>query len=152
MHGWTRWAGWPKRVAVDRGTHNRGVFGTTLAQKSVLVRQAGLESPEQIGRVERRNAVLKDLMNKAIKETNAKGKEAIDMILSEILNAINELSRHGGFAPCQWVLSKLPRSPATLGDEAEAHDIGAIQAHVNAPTAFALQAKYREIARHAFIQ
>ena len=135
VHGWTRWAGWPKKVAVDRGTHNRGVFGSTLAKKSVLIRPAGLESPEQIGRVERRNAVLKEMMNKVIKETNATGREAVDMVLSECLNAINELSRHGGFAPCQWVLSKFPRTPATQGDEAEAHDIGAIQAHVDGPTA-----------------
>ena len=33
--------------------------------------------------------------------------------------------RHGGFAPCQWVLSKLPRAPATQGDEDEFEDIGA---------------------------
>ena len=81
-------------------------------------------------------------MNKVIKETNAIGKEAVDMVLSECLNAINELSRHGGFAPCQWVLSKFPRTPATQGDEAEAYDIGAIQAHMDGPTAFALQSKY----------
>ena len=55
VHGWTRWAGWPKLVACDRGTHNRGIFGTTLSQKGVRIRPAGLESPEQIGRVERRN-------------------------------------------------------------------------------------------------
>eukprot|EP00973_Karenia_brevis_P095289 12426664-Karenia_brevis.AAC.1 len=24
VHGWTRWAGWPEKVACDRGTHNRG--------------------------------------------------------------------------------------------------------------------------------
>ena len=134
-------------VACDRGTHNRGIFGTTLAQKSVRIRPAGLESPEQIGRTERRNALLKDMLTKTIKDTNAIGRDAVDMALSECLNAINEMSRHGGFAPCQWVLSKFPRTPATQGDEAEAHDIGATQAHVDGPTAFALQSKYREAAR-----
>ena len=38
------------------------------------------------------------------------------------------------------------------GDEAEAHDIGAIQAHVNGPTAFALQSKFREVARKKFVK
>ena len=81
------------------------------------VRPAGLESPEQIGRVERRNQMLKNMMKKVIKETHAIGEEAMGMILTECRNAINEITRHGGFAPCQWVLSKLPRAPATQGDE-----------------------------------
>ena len=65
------------------------------------------------------------------------------------LNAINEMTRHGGFAPCQWVLSKLPRAPATQGDEEEFADIGAIQSRIDGPTAFALQGKYRQRAREA---
>ena len=74
------------------------------------------------------------------------------MILSESLNAINELSRHGGFAPVQWVLSKFPRTPATQGDEEEAADIGAIQGHVDGPTQFGLQSRCRAEARDAFIR
>ena len=75
----------------------------------------------------------------------------MDMVLTECINAINEMSRHGGFAPVQWVLSRFPRSPATLGDESEAADIGAIQAHVDGPTEFALQSAYRLEARKAFV-
>ena len=65
---------------------------------------------------------------------------------------MNELSRHGGFAPVQWVLAKFPRQPATMGDEEECHDIGAIQAHLDGPTEFALQARYRLAARENFIK
>ena len=53
--GWVRPFGWPKSVAIDRGTHNRGVFNSTLARKGVRFNPVGLESPEQIGRVEGRN-------------------------------------------------------------------------------------------------
>ena len=53
IHGWTRWAGWPELVRCDRGTHKRGVFGLTLAKKGEAIGPAGLEAPEQIGRVER---------------------------------------------------------------------------------------------------
>ena len=74
----------------------------------------------------------------------------MDMILSEALIAINEITRHGDFALVQWVLSKMPRTPGTQGDENEAHDIGTIQAHVTAPTAFAMQSKYRFIARKSY--
>ena len=53
VHGWTRWARWPKLVRCDRGTHNRGAFGSTFAKNGVVIRPAGLEAPEQIGSVER---------------------------------------------------------------------------------------------------
>ena len=43
----------------------------------------------------------------------------MDMILSECLNAVHEMSKHGGFAPAQWVLSRHPRAPTTMGDEDE---------------------------------
>ena len=43
----------------------------------------------------------------------------MDMIFSVFLNAANEMTRHVGFAPAQWVLSRLPRSPAAMGDEDE---------------------------------
>ena len=132
--GWVRPFGWPKAVAVDRGTHNRGVFGQTLSKKGVRTNTAGLESPEQIGRVERRNQTLKHIIAKVVKETNAIGRQAMEMVLTEAITTINEMSRHGGFAPVQWVLARFPRQPATLGDEDERADIGAIQAHVEGPS------------------
>ena len=30
VHGWIRWVGWPELGRCDRGTHNRGVFSSTL--------------------------------------------------------------------------------------------------------------------------
>ena len=81
----------------DRGTHNRGAFGSTLAKNGVAIRPAGLAAPEQIGRVERRDAMLKKMMSKVIKDTHASGRESMDMILIECLNAANEMTRHGGF-------------------------------------------------------
>ena len=56
---WVGWAGWPQTLSCDRGVHNRGVFARTLAQHGVLIRQAGVESPEQIGRVERHGGLFK---------------------------------------------------------------------------------------------
>ena len=109
----------------DRGLHNRGIFHKAVAKKGVQVRQAALESPEQIGRVERRSDVLKKMMTKVIKETNANGERQVDMVITDCISAINEMSRHGGFAPAQWVLSRLPRVPASQGDEAEFADRGA---------------------------
>ena len=74
----------------------------------------------------------------------------MDMILSECLNASNEMTRHGGFAPAHWVLSRLPRNPATMGDEDECLAVGALQARADGPSTFGVQSRYRAKAREAF--
>ena len=139
-------------VRCDRGTHNRGVFGSTLSKSGVAIRPAGLEAPEQIGRVERRGSLLLKMMSKVIKDTHASGKESMDMILSECLNAANEMILPGGFAPAQCVLSRLPRNLATMGEEDECLDVCAWQAHADGPTTFDVQTRYRAKAREAFVR
>ena len=54
-----------------------------MSKKGVRINPAGLESPEQIGRVERRNQTLKRMLIKVIKETGAIGKGAVDTALTE---------------------------------------------------------------------
>ena len=83
--------------------------------------------------------MLKRMMSKVLKDTHASGRESVDMILSERLNAVNEMTRHGGFAPAQWVLSRLPRNPATMGGEDECLDVGALQAYADGPKTFGVQ-------------
>ena len=117
-----------------------------------MIRLAGLEAPEQIGRVERRGDMLKKMMSKVIKDTHASGGESMDVILSECLNAPNEMTRHVSFAFAQWVLSRLPRSPATMGDEGECLDGSALQAHVDGPSTFGVQSRFRAKAREAFVR
>ena len=39
-------SGWPRLVRCDRGTHNRGVFSSTLVKNGVMIRLAGLEAPD----------------------------------------------------------------------------------------------------------
>ena len=152
VRGWTRWAGWTELFRCDRGTHNRGVFGSTLTKNGVAIRPARLEAPEQNGRVERRGAMLKRMMSRVIKDTRASGKESMDMILSECLNAVNEMTRHGGFAPAQWVLSRPPRNLATMGEEDECLDVCALQTYADGPTTAGVQSRYRATAREAFVR
>ena len=47
---------------------NCGVFARTLAQHGVLIRQAGVESPEQIGRVEQHGGLFKAVLKRMITE------------------------------------------------------------------------------------
>ena len=60
MKYWASPFGWPKVITHDRGLHNRGAFAYGLAAHGVLIRQAGLESPEHIGRCERHGGILKE--------------------------------------------------------------------------------------------
>ena len=53
MQSWVNWAGWPKYVRVDRGLHNRGYFARMLGAHGICPLNAGLESPEHIGKVEK---------------------------------------------------------------------------------------------------
>jgi hypothetical protein len=108
----------------------------TIRSTGIRFRPATLESPEHIGRTGRRGDLLKWMMIKVISETKAIGDEAVDMILAECVNAINEMYRNGGFVPIQWVPSKFPRIPATQGNGQDARDTWHTQAHVDGPTAF----------------
>ena len=76
----------------------------------------------------------------------------MDMILSDCLNAANGMTRHGSIAPAHCLLSRLPRNAATMGDEDECLDVGALQAHVGGPTTFGVQSRYRVKAREAFVR
>ena len=69
--------GWPQTLSCDRGVHNRGVFARTLAQHGVLIRQAGVEGPEQIGRVERHGGFFKAVLKRMITEHAVQGFEDI---------------------------------------------------------------------------
>ena len=87
---------------------------------------------------------LKKRMSKVIKDTHASGRESMDMILSECLNAVNEITRHGGFAPALWVLSRLPRNPSHHGST---KDVGALQVHADWTDNLRLQSHHRARAR-----
>ena len=52
----------------------------------------------------------------------------------------------------QWVLSRLLRSLANMGDEDECLDVSALQAHADGPTTFGIQSRYRAKAREAFVR
>ena len=149
---WVGWAGWPQTLSCDRGVHNRGVFARTLAQHGVLIRQAGVESPEQIGRVERHGGLFKAVLKRMITEHAVRGFDDIKIAIAEAVSTKNNLSRNGGFSPSQWVFGTLPRGPGDQFDEQEFADLGPLQGQLEPGTAFARRAELRASARRAFIR
>ena len=111
-------------MSCDRGVHNRGSFlHVHLAQHGVLIRQAGVESPEQIGRVERHGGLFKAVLKRKITEHAVQGFDDIKIAIAEAVSTKNNLSRNGGFSPSQWVFGTLPRGPADQFDEQEFADL-----------------------------
>ena len=136
---WVGWAGWPQTLSCDLGVHNRGVFARTLAQHGVLTDQAGVESPEQTGGVERHGGLFKAMLKRMITEHAVQGFDDMKIAIAEVVSTKTNLSRNDGFSPSQWVLGTLPRGP---GD----------QGQLEPGTAFARRAELRASARRAFIR
>ena len=151
-HGWTRWARWPELVRCDReNTQQRRIrFDSCQERCGDQTCWTGSARTNWKSRTTRCHAQEDDV--EIIKDTHASGRESMDMILSECFNAANEMDRHGGFAPAQWVLSRLPRNLATMGDEDQCLDVGALQAHADGPTTFGVQSRYPGIGREAFVR
>ena len=99
-------------------------FARTFAQHGVLIRQAGVESPEQIGRVERHGGLFKAVLKRMITEHAVRGFDDIKIAIAEAVSTKNNLSRNGGFSPSQWVFGTLPRGPGDQFDEQEFADLG----------------------------
>ena len=77
MKYWASPFGWPKVISHDRGLHNRGAFAYGLAAHGVLIRPAGLESPEHIGRCERHGGILKRAFRRIVRQHNLTGKTEV---------------------------------------------------------------------------
>ena len=64
---WIAWAGLPRCVMADRGTHNRGTFMSYLTEKGVDVRFAATEAPWMLGKVERHGGLAKAVIRNAVR-------------------------------------------------------------------------------------
>ena len=148
---WFSWRGHSVNIACDRGLHNRGVMKKYMDEHGIQVFHTPLESPENLGRVERHGGIVKSLFRKVCKETGAIGREQVEQVLLEVVSTKNNSSRVGGFSPSQWVLGKGPRSdPSPLSEERFA-ELGAIEARHNPESIFALQHMARQEAQKAFV-
>ncbi len=122
---WTTWAGIPKFLVVDRGTHNRGAFQLELEKLGVTFREVATEAPYQLGRTERHGGILKNMLNRVIHATQATGLGDLQLALTQCLEVKNQHSNMGGFSPAQWVLGRNPSRGVWTEDdekEAEVHD------------------------------
>ena len=147
LRSWIGWAGHPRSILVDRGTHNRGIFMHELERRGCRFKLAALEAPYQLGKVERQGGVLKGMLKRVINAENISGELEIQMALAECLETKNRQGTVGGFSPSQWVIGKNPRNLAWQ-DEAE-DDFMAISDQ-DPTSSFNRRAGFRESAKLAW--
>ena len=123
-----------------------------MASHGVEIRQAGLESPEHIGRCERHGGIIKQAFKRVVRENHVKAKEQVKEAMLECQMSRNEFIRVGGFSPSQWVLGRSPRGVGTLLDEEELGQLGVLSGRMDATTAFGRKAEFRHSARKAFVK
>eukprot|EP00959_Pyramimonas_sp_CCMP1952_P054455 1138654-Pyramimonas_sp.AAC.1 len=91
-------------MVLDRGLRNRRVFLQWVKSRGIDLRDAGVESPEQMGRAERHGGLWKNILKNVVRDKKVSGLDEVIFAASEVDNTKNEMSRVVGFAPAQWVL------------------------------------------------
>ena len=84
---WQSWAGWPTNLVSDLGIHNKGVFARTLSMNGVAHSVIALESPELLGRVERRGGTWKGVAIRVITGCSVCGEREMKMV-APIINTM----------------------------------------------------------------
>jgi hypothetical protein len=117
-------------------------------EHGVLIRQAGVEAPYQIGKIERHGDIFKSMLKNIVKENAVTGFSGIENSSASVRSTKNSMMRAGGYSPSQWVLGVNPCST----DADQAADLGLFQSRIDLATTFAQSAALRLPARRAFVR
>ena len=88
-----------------------------MSENGMQVHHAPLETPEQIGGVERHGGIAKAMFRKVPVEAKPVSLLEVQSCLDEVTRVKNPNARHGGFSASQWVLRQCPRGAPSLADE-----------------------------------
>ena len=99
---WSKWAGVPLRVSVDMegGFAGEDFWEKVSPAETSLSAIAGT-ARWQAGKVERRNAIIKDVLRKNVQCTQPSGREAMRVMSREVAFAKNSVVREHGWSPCR---------------------------------------------------
>eukprot|EP00438_Fugacium_kawagutii_P005300 Skav213865 [mRNA] locus=scaffold2366:336381:344444:- [translate_table: standard] len=115
---WFRPFGHPLMVETDDDGNFAGDFKEKIEGTGIHLHIVPAEAHWRIGTIERKNAILRNVMEKLIDERGATDSQMIDDILVASLQAINSSVTSKGRTPYQAVFGRLPRFPGDIfGDE-----------------------------------
>ena len=98
---WLSWAGPPRYFACDQGVHNKGQVSSLMRALGVEIKQAGAQSPWQIGRTERQGGILKAMLKRMIAEHQIEGEFGISAAINQATSVKNSNYNHAGYVPSQ---------------------------------------------------
>ena len=133
---WANWAGYPKQIVTDRGLNNRGVFIREMNAAGVYCNSIGLESPNQLAKVERHGGMYKSMAEIVVAERQIEGSRMMKIMAGEVTAVINMQNRYGGFSPSQWVVGRQPRHGGEQGDDETFHDLNTLEERIDPTTEF----------------
>ena len=111
---WLKPFGLPYRALLDPDPSFRGSFQQQLESLGVIVDYCPAESHWMIGAVERRNAILRMVMERLIDQWAAESIEDVEFLLAPALHALNSSTFTRGRTAFQAVFGRIPRLPGGL--------------------------------------
>ena len=118
----------------------------------VYCNSIGLESPNQLAKVERHGGMYKDMAEVVVTERQIEGPRMMKIMAGEVTAVINMQNRYGGFSPSQWVVGRQPRHGGEQGDDETFHDLNTLEERVDPTTEFGERMRIRHIAKKAYVQ
>lgn len=115
IHGWFKFFGPPELLLLHaEGAMKSFKFEEVAAQTGCAVRFVPADARWQLGRAERHGAVAQETAKKLITQHGAQTAEDIEVVLTMVGFAKNQLIRRAGVSPAQWVFGRSPRIPGSL--------------------------------------
>ena len=113
-HVWLRPFGLPARLLLDPDPLFQGDFDDLLSTVNVQVDFCPAEAHWVIGMVERRNAVLRTILERLISDHCATTVDDLDYLIAPALHSMNSYVTTKGRSPFQAVFGRVPQLPGGL--------------------------------------
>ena len=111
---WLRPYGLPARLLLDPDPLFQGDFDDMLSTVNVQVDFCPAEAHWVIGMVERRNAVLRTILERLISDHSASTVDDLEYLISPAIHSMNSFITNKGRSPFQAVFGRVPQMPGGL--------------------------------------
>ena len=114
IQAWVKPCGLPYRIAMDPDPSFRGECQRQLEALGIIVDYCPAEAHWMIGAIERRNAILRVIMEKLIDQWAAQTEDDVEYLLTPALHALNSSTFTRGRTAYQAVFGRVPRLPGGI--------------------------------------
>ena len=123
-----------------------------MSAAGVYCNSIGLETPKQLGMVERHGGLWKKVAAKVVQEREIKEPRWTKIMSTDVNAVVNGQNRAGGLSPAQWAVGRQSRHAGEQGDAETGHVLNTLEKRVDPTTEFAETMRIRHIAKKDYIQ